>query len=182
MLKLLLGRRNFTTVSFQRLPEDSRRTSSLLDIFEHLACRINLLSWKAISSLCLAQFNSNLNIDSTPHNLLFYKEDLISQSSTSSGASGLNRDNSVHYRQPWLSFQWGILFQFIICIPASSVSIRKHLAFLPRDSEGEWPSSLPQVQAASTLPPPSTAPSTCRPETHLPSLGRMLFLKSPSDM
>lgn len=90
---------------------------------ENLACRINLLSWKALAWLGLAQFNSNLNTDSALHKQLFYKKGLISQSFIQSGAFRLNRDNYIHYRQPWLSIQRRILFQFIISQSSDFISL-----------------------------------------------------------
>jgi hypothetical protein len=91
--------------------------------FQQLVSRINLLSWKATAWLFLAHFHSNLNIDASPCNLLFYKEGLISQSPTHSGVSRLNRDNYIHYHQPWLSILKGILFQLIISWSSGFISL-----------------------------------------------------------
>lgn len=133
----------------QRLLEDLR----ISEIPQHLACRINLLSWKALAWLGLAQLNSNLNTDPALHKLLFYKEGLISQSSVQSGAFRLNWDNYIHYRQPWLSIQRRILFQFIISrVPTSSVSIRKYLAFMPRGTKGVWPIPCHRCQLPAASP------------------------------
>lgn len=152
MLKLLHGKKEFCTCFLSEVPGRLRKTSSLSEISKRLAYKIDLLGWKAIASLCLAQFNSNLNIDSSPHNLLFYKEGLISQNSMPSEAPRLNKDNCIHYHQLWLSERNPVSFSSLsLRVPASSVSIRKYVAFLPRGTEGEWPSSLQQVPAASSL-------------------------------
>lgn len=163
------------------------KPSSHSVISKHLACRINLLSWKATAWLCLVQFN-NLNIDSFPHNLLFYKESLISQSSVQMELLSSIETTAFIIASPDFQFREESCFRSLsFPVLVSSVSIRKYLAFIPRGTEGTWPSKWPkQVPATSTLPLAKHCPLHgsvfCRPETYLLSLGRIPFLKLPSDI
>jgi hypothetical protein len=158
-----------------RVSERLEKSSRPLAISEHSACRINRLGWEAVAWLFLAQLNSNLNIDSSPYNLLFYKEGLISPSPMHDGASRRSRDNCIHYLQPQLSVQKGIQFQLIISrAPASSVSIRRHAAFLPKGTESEHLSCLSQYCHSQLRPCHWTEP-------RLPNWRMSSVLKWPSD-
>lgn len=154
----------------RRFPRDVRSLHTLGQ------CLISQLSGLSVelggrAGLFLAQRNSNLNIDSPPYNLLFYKQGLISPSPAHSGDSGRSRDNCVHYLQPQLAVQRGILLQLIISrVPASSVSIRRHSAFLPRGRENEQLRSLSQVLPLTPASLPRDHSELHWAEAHLPHL------------
>lgn len=175
--------REITLENRLRFPEDLRNLHVPLAISEHWACRINLLGWEAVAWLFLAQLNSNLNIDSSPYNLLFYKEGLISPSPMHSEVSRRSKDNCIHYFQPQLLVQKGIQFQLIISrAPASSVSIRRHAAFLPRGTESEHPNCLSWVLPLTATSLPGTTLDFTGQTPHLPNWRTSSVLKWLSDI
>lgn len=130
-------------------------------------CWVGRQSWAFLSS-AEQQFKHRLP---SLQSVVLQKQGLISPSPAHSGDLRRGRDNCVHYLQPQLAVQRGILLQLIISrVPASSVSIRRHSAFLPRGRENEQLRSLSQVLPLTPASLPRDHSELHWAEAHLPHL------------